>query len=266
MASPNSPTTLRRNLSHACKKGDAPTVRAVLEQLGTSPNADNHAAFINALQGKHLECATLVFPVCVTDKAFTSKALHVAIEINKPAWVQQLLDACPNPYVDPLLALACDASAQIVAQLLPYANASYNNCVAMSRAVAINSLACVRVLLPVLPIEQYDRMLDKAAKNRHSVLIPLFLPHTTTYGRARALARACQNNDVETFNLLYPVTQIDKAIEVMDQWDTKHHVAYSDRHLLSTRLQCEHEKQRLDKAVGSVVRQKDSEPTPKRKM
>jgi len=266
MASPNSPTTLRRNLSHACKKGDAQTVRAVLEQLDANSHVDNHAAFINALQHKHLECAALVFPVCVTDKAFTAKALHVAIEINNPAWVQQLLDACANPCIDPLLALACDASAQIVGQLLPYADASYNNCVAMARAVTINSSACVRVLLPLLPIEQYDRMLDKAAKHCHSVLIPLFLPHATTYGRARALARACQNNDAETFNMLYPVTQIDKAIEVMDQWDTKHHVAYSDRQLLSTRLQHEQEKQKLDKSVASLVRQKDSEPTLKRKM
>lgn len=266
MASPNSPTTLRRNLSQACKKGDAKTVSAVLEQLGRSPNVDNHAAFINALQCKHLECAALVFPVCVTDKAFTSKALQVAIEIKNPAWVQQLLEACPTPCIDPLLALACDASAEIVAQLLPYTNASYNNCLAMSRAVTINSPACVRVLLPVLPIDQYDRMLDKAALRGHSVLIPLFLPHTTTYGRARALARACQNNDVETFNMLYPVTQIDKAVEVMDQWNTKYHVAYSDRQLLSTRLQDEQEKQKLNKMVASVVRQKDGEPPTKRKM
>lgn len=268
MASPNSPTTLRRHLSHACKKGALDTVQSLLNQLGSQHHSENHPAFLNALQNKNLQCAQLVFDVCdPTDKVFVAKAVDQAIKIGSEQWVEKLLVGCPSVNLTHLLPPICEqGDSKMLQRLLPHSDPNFDRCFALCRAIVAEQIGCVRMLLPHTPLEQYDRLLGKAVAVGNHSIAALFIEKSTTYGRARALAGACKKNDAEMFNLLYPATEVAKAVEVMDQYNSKYYVAYSDRALLSEQIKADEERKKLEKIVKTVVDKKDRPQDLKRKM
>lgn len=269
MASPNSPTTLRRNLSQACKKGVLDTVQQLLTQLGDQRHSENHPAFLNALQNKHVHCAQRVFEVCdPTDKSFVAKAVEQAVKIGNPQWVKTLLAGCPSANVTHLLPALCEqGDSKMLNLLLPHSDPNFDKCFALCRAIAAEQIECVRMLLPHTPLEQYDRLLGKAVAVGNHTVATLFIEKSTTYGRARALAGACKKNDAEMFNLLYPLTEVSKAIEVMDQYHSKYYVAYSDRALLTQQMKADEERKKLEKTVKTVMDKKEEQSISlKRKM
>lgn len=268
MASPNSPTTLRRNLSHACKKGALDNVQSLLNQLGSQHHSENHPAFLNALQNNHLTCAQLVFDVCdCTDKSFVAKAVEQAIKIGSEQWVEKLINGCPLVDLTHLLPAICEqGDSKMLQRLLPHTNPNFDKCFALCRAILAEHIECVRMLLPITPVEQYDRLLGKAVAVGNNSVATLFIEKATTYGRARALAGACKKNDAEMFNILYPVTEVAKAVEVMDQYNSKYYVAHSDRTLLSQQIKADEERKKLEKAVKTVVGKQQPTPALKRKM
>lgn len=268
MASPNSPTTLRRNLSHACKKGALDNVQSLLNQLGSQHHSENHPAFLNALQNNHLTCAQLVFDVCdPTDKVFVARAVEQAMKIGSEQWVEKLINGCPSVNLTHLLPPICEqGDSKMLQRLLPHSDPNFDKCFALCRAILAGQIDCVRVLLPVTPVEQYDRLLGKAVVVGNRSIATLFIEKATTYGRARALAGASKKNDPEMFNLLYPVTEVAKAVEVMDQYNSKYYVAYSDRTLLAQQIKVDEERKKLEKAVKTIVGKQEAEPALKRKM
>lgn len=261
MASPNSPTTLRRNLSHACKKGVLDSVEKLLTQLGDQRHSENHPAFLNALQNKHMQCAQRVFEVCdPTDKSFVAKAVEQAVKIGDEQWVQKLLVGCPSANVTHLLPALCEqGNSNMLNLLLPHSDPTFDKCFALCRAIAAEQIECVRMLLPHTPLDQYDRLLGKAVEVGNGTVAAVFIEKATTYGRARALAGACKKNDAEMFGLLYPVTEVSKAVEVMDQYNSKYYVAYSDRALLTQQMKADEERKKLEKTVKTVVDKKDAQ-------
>lgn len=269
MASPNSPTTLRRNLSHACKKGALDHVQKLLNDLGSQRHSDNHPAFLNALQNKNLQCAQLVFEACDhTDKSFIAKAVEQAVKIGSDQWVEKLLTCCPSTNVTHLLPALCEqGDSKMLQRLLPHSDPNFDKCFAMCRAILAEQIGCARMLLPHTPLDQYDRLLGKAVEVGNHTVATLFIEKATTYGRARALASACKKNDPEMFNLLYPSTEVLKAVEVMDQYNSKYYVAYSDRALLIQQIKADEERKKLEKTVKAVVDRKEEQTqTVKRKM
>ena len=269
MASPNSPTTLRRHLSHACKKGALDTVQQLLKELGDQRHSDNHPAFLNALHNKNMDCAQLVFEVCdPTDKSFVEKGVEQAVKIGDEQWVEKLLCGCPSANVTHLLPQICEqGDSKMLHRLLPHSDPNCDKCFALCRAIVAEQIGCVRMLLPHTPLDQYDRLLGKAVEVGNHTVATLFIEKATTHGRARALAGACKKNDAEMFNLLYPVTEVSKAVEVMDQYNSKYYVAYSDRALLTQQIKADEERKKLEKTVKTVVDKKDEQAQAlKRKM
>lgn len=269
MASPNSPTTIRRNLSHACKKGALGTVQQLLKDLAGQRHSDNHPAFLNALQHKNVDCAQLVFEVCVsTDKSFVEKGVEQAVKIGDEQWVEKLLSSCPSANVTHLLPSLCEqGDSKMLHRLLPHSDPNFDKCFALCRAIVAEQIGCVRTLLPYTPVEQYDRLLSKAVEVGNHTVATLFIEKATTYGRARALASACKKNDAEMFNLLYPVTEVAKAVEVMDQYNSKYYVGYSERALLTQQIKADEERKKLEKTVKAVINKKDEQSQSlKRKM
>jgi len=160
-----------------------------------------------AAENGHVECVKLLIPVSAPDQD-GSQALQIAAQNGHAECVRLLIPVSDMHECAALRAAAMHGHSKCVALLKDVSNLQANKD-ALVWAVGNNHIECVKMLIPIIDVQQWDNMaLISAVRNGYVDIVQLLLPHTDAQD-GMALGVALENADRECIEVLYPVTNVE---------------------------------------------------------
>lgn len=180
----------------------------------------NSYALEKSAEKGHAECVQLLIPFSEPDQD-DSQALLLAAQNGHTECVRLLIPVSDMEHCAALRSAAMNGHNDCVALLKDVSNLDANK-EALVWAVNNHHIECVKMLITVMDVQQWDNMaLISAVRNRDVEMVNVLLPHANATD-GMALQIALENADCECIDVLYAVTDITALLNRLENHPRMH--------------------------------------------